>query len=125
LAQSAIAHFLANGRYELHLRHLRKALHTNCLRYTQAITTYFPEETRVTRPQGGFALWLELSKKSDGYKIHKQALKLNIGVAPGQIFSSKGQFSNCFRISFGIPWGDRVDNGLKQLADLVKKVKSE
>ncbi|HEX8060419.1 MAG TPA: PLP-dependent aminotransferase family protein [Cyclobacteriaceae bacterium] len=121
LAQSAIAHFLANGRYELHLRHLRKALHTNCLRYTQAITTYFPEETRVTRPQGGFALWLEMGKKSDGYKIHKQALKVNIGVAPGQIFSSKGQFSNCFRISFGLPWGDRVDTCLKQLADLVKK----
>lgn len=120
LAQSAIAHFLANGRYELHLRHLRKALHTNCLRYTQAITTYFPEDTRVTRPQGGFALWLELGKKGDGYKIHKQALKLNIGIAPGQIFSSKGQFSNCFRISFGLPWGDRVDNGLKQLGDLVK-----
>ena len=125
LAQSAIAHFLANGRYELHLRHLRKALHTNCLRYTQAITTYFPEETRVTRPQGGFALWLELGKKGDGYRIHKQALKLNIGIAPGQIFSTKGQFSNCFRISFGLPWGDRVEGGLKQLGDLVKKVKSE
>lgn len=120
LAQSSIAHFLENGRYELHLRHLRKALHTNCLRYTQAISQYFPEETRVTRPQGGFALWLELGKKADGYKIHKQALKLNIGIAPGQIFSSKGQFSNCFRISFGLPYNDKVEVGLRQLGDLVK-----
>ena len=119
LAQSAIAHFLENGRYELHLRHLRKALHTNCLRYTQAITTYFPDETRVTRPQGGFALWLELSKKTDAYKIHKQALKHNIGIAPGQIFSSGGQFSNCFRISFGLPWNEKVEAGLKQLGDIV------
>lgn len=120
LAQSAIAHFLENGRYELHLRHLRKALHTNCLRYTQAITSHFPDETRVTRPQGGFALWLELNKKADGYKIHKQALKLNIGIAPGQIFSSKGQFSNCFRISFGLPYGEKVETGLRQLGELVK-----
>jgi len=119
LAQSAIAHFLENGRYELHLRHLRKALHTNCLRYTQAITTYFPDETRVTRPQGGFALWLELNKKVDAYKVHKQALKHNIGIAPGQIFSSRGQFSNCFRISFGLPWNEKVDAGLKQLGDIV------
>lgn len=119
LAQSAIAHFLENGRYELHLRHLRKALHTNCLRYTQAITSYFPDETRVTRPQGGFALWLELNKKVDGYKIHKQALKHNIGIAPGQIFSSRGQFSNCFRISFGLPYNEKVDAGLKQLGDIV------
>jgi len=120
LAQSAIAHFLENGRYELHLRHLRKTLHTNCLRYTQAITSYFPDETRVTRPQGGFALWLELNKKADGYKIHKQALKLNIGIAPGQIFSSKGQFSNCFRISFGLPYGEKVETGLRQIGELVK-----
>lgn len=119
LAQSSIAHFLENGRYELHLRHLRKALHTNCLRYTQAITSYFPDETRVTRPQGGFALWLELGKKLDGYKIHKQALKHNIGIAPGQIFSSRGQFSNCFRISFGLPYNEKVDAGLKQLGDIV------
>ena len=120
LAQSAIAHFLENGRYELHLRHLRKALHTNCMRYTQAITTYFPEETRVTRPQGGFALWIEMGKKFDGYRLHKQALRANIGVAPGQIFSSNGQFSNCFRISFGLPWSDRVEMGLKTLGELVR-----
>ncbi len=122
LAQSAIAHFLANGRYELHLRHLRKALHTNCMRYTQAITNYFPEETRVTRPQGGFALWVELNKRFDGYKFHKLALKHNLGVAPGQIFSSKGQFSNCFRISFGLPYSERVEGGLKTLGELVRQM---
>lgn len=121
LAQSAIAHFLANGRYELHLRHLRKSLHTNCLRYTQAITNYFPEETRITRPQGGFALWLELGKRADGYRIHKSALRHNIGIAPGQMFSSQGMFSNCFRISFGLPFSSKVESGLKTLGELVKK----
>ena len=63
LTQAAIAHFLENGRYELHLRHLRKALHTQSLRYTQAISEYFPPDTRMTRPQGGFVLWIELNKK--------------------------------------------------------------
>jgi DNA-binding transcriptional MocR family regulator len=121
LAQTAIAHFLANGRYELHLRHLRKALHTNCLRYVQAITSYFPEDTRVSRPQGGFALWIEMNERSDGYKVHKTALKAGIGVAPGQIFSSKGQFSNCFRISFGLIYGDKVEAGLKTLGEIVRK----
>ena len=122
LAQSAIANFLANGRYELHLRHLRKALHTQSLRYIQAISEYFPEGTRVTRPQGGFALWLELDKKVDAYKLHKKALKHGIGIAPGQIFSSQGRFANCFRISFGQPWSDRVENGLKTLGELAGKV---
>ena len=121
LAQSAIALFLANGRYELHLRHLRKALHTQSLRYIQAIGQYFPEGTRMSRPQGGFVLWLELDKKVDTYLLHKRALKHGIGIAPGPIFSSQGKFKNCFRISFGMPWSERVDQGLKTLGELVKK----
>jgi DNA-binding transcriptional MocR family regulator len=121
LAQSAIALFLENGRYELHLRHLRKALHTQSLKYTQAISQYFPEDTRMSRPQGGFALWLEMDRKVDSYVIHKRALKHGIGIAPGQIFSSQGKYTNCCRISFGMPWSNRVDNGLKTLGELVRK----
>ncbi|MBS1681500.1 MAG: PLP-dependent aminotransferase family protein [Bacteroidetes bacterium] len=121
LTQTAIAHFLQNGRYELHLRHLRKNLHTQCLRYIQAVTEYFPEDTRITRPQGGFALWVEMDKKMDGYKLHKRALKHNIGIAPGHIFSNSGQFPNYFRLSYGLPWSDRVEEGIKTLGELVRK----
>jgi DNA-binding transcriptional MocR family regulator len=121
LAQAAIAHFLQNGRYELHLRHLRKSLHTQCLHYLQAISAYFPADTRITRPQGGFVLWVEMNKKMDGYKLHKRALKQNIGIAPGQIFSSQGQFHNYFRLSYGLPWNNKVEQGLEILGELMKK----
>jgi DNA-binding transcriptional MocR family regulator len=122
LAQSAIAHFLQNGRYELHLRNLRKTLHTNCLRYIQSVSSFFPEDTKLTRPQGGFALWVEMNKKVDAFKLHRKALKHNIGIAPGQIFSTHGhQFQNNFRISFGLPWSSRVEDGLNTLGELVRK----
>lgn len=120
LAQAAIAHFLQNGRYELHLRHLRKALHTQCLRYLQAVTEFFPHDTRITRPEGGFVLWVEM-QHGDGYKLHKRALKHQIGIAPGQIFSSQGQFHNYFRLSYGLPWSDTVESGLKTLGQLMHK----
>ena len=124
LAQAAIANFLSNGRYELHLRHLRKALHTQSLRYLQAISEYFPEDTRITRPQGGFTLWIEMNKKINAYKLHKRALqKYGIGIAPGQIFSSQGLFENCFRISYGEPWNDQIEEGIKTLGKLVKEWK--
>ena len=121
LAQSAIALFLANGRYELHLRHLRRALHTQSLRYAEAISRYFPEETRLTRPQGGFALWVELDRGADTYALHKKALRQGIGVAPGQIFSSQGKFRNCFRLSFGQPWSGKIEQGIRTLGELVRK----
>jgi len=120
LSQAAIAEFLRNGRFELHLRNLRKTLHRNCLRYTQAISEYFPDDTRVTRPEGGFVLWIELNKKINSFKLHKRALRHNIGIAPGQIFSPQGRFENYFRLSFGEPWCDRVDEGLKILGKLIR-----
>jgi DNA-binding transcriptional MocR family regulator len=123
LSQAAITHFLSNGRYELHLRHLRKALHTQSLRYIQAICEYFPDDTKMTRPQGGFALWIELNKKINTYKLHKKALKHNIGIAPGQIFSSQARFENCLRLSYGEPWSTRIEEGIKTLGKLVKEMK--
>lgn len=122
LTQAAIANFLSNGRFELHLRHLRKALHTQSLRYVQAVSEYFPEDTRITRPQGGFTLWIELHKKINTYKLHKRALqKHNIGIAPGQIFSSQGLFENCFRLSYGEPWSEKIEEGIRTLGKLVKE----
>ena len=119
LTQAAVADFLSNGRFELHLRHLRRALHTQSLRYLQAVSEYFPEDTRVTRPQGGFVLWIEMNKKINAYKLHKRALKHGIAIAPGQIFSSQGRFENCFRISYGAPWSEEVARGLQTLGNLI------
>jgi DNA-binding transcriptional MocR family regulator len=123
LTQAAVADFLSKGRFELHLRHLRRALHTQSLRYLQAVCDYFPEDTRITRPQGGFTLWIEMNPKINAYKLHKRALKYNIGIAPGQIFSSRGNFENCFRLSYGEPWSPRVDEGLKTLGKLIREFK--
>jgi DNA-binding transcriptional MocR family regulator len=124
LSQSVVANFLSNGRYELHLRHLRKALHTQSLRYIQAISEFFPEDTRVTRPQGGFVLWVELNRPINTYKLHKRAMKHNIGIAPGAIFSpQKGRFENCFRISYGEPWSDRIEDAIRTIGKLIREYK--
>lgn len=123
VTQAALANFLNNGRFELHLRHLRKALYTQSLRYLQAIAEHFPEDTRVTRPQGGFTLWIEMNKKINAYKLHKRALKHRIGIAPGQIFSSQGRFENCFRISYGAPWSEQIGQGLQTLGRLIHEMR--
>ena len=122
LTQAAMAHYLVHGRYEYHLKNLRKALHTQCLRYVQAIINYFPEDSKVSRPHGGFILWLELNKKVDSFKLRTEAMKQNISIVPGKIFSGSHTFSNCIRICFGKPWNDDVDHGLMQLGKLIKKM---
>jgi len=122
ITQAAMAHFLKHGRYEYHLKHLRKALHTQSLRYVQAIIKYFPADTKVSRPQGGFILWLELNKKINAFRLRTEAMKHGISIVPGKIFSSSINYSNYVRISFGKPWNDDVDYGLMLLGKLIKKM---
>jgi DNA-binding transcriptional MocR family regulator len=122
LTQAAMSHYLMHGRYEYHLKSLRKALHTQSLRYVQAIIKYFPDDTKVSRPHGGFILWLELNKKVDSFQLRTEAMKQHISIVPGNIFSAGINYSNFIRISFGKPWSDDVDYGLMMLGKLIKKL---
>src|SRR6185369_5093029 len=121
LTQVATAHFLKTGRYEYHLKNLRKALHTQCLRYMQAIIEYFPADTKISRPHGGFVLWLELNKKINAFKLRTEAMNYKISVVPGRVFSANCNYSNFIRISFGKRWSEDVDYGLMMLGRLIKK----
>ncbi len=119
LTQAAMAHFLQNGRYEYHLKGLRKALYTQCLRYMQAIIDYFHEDTKVSRPHGGLVLWVQLNKKVNAFRLRTEAIKQNVSVVPGKIFSASSGYDNCIRISFAKPWDDDADYGMMVLGRLI------
>lgn len=121
LTQVAMAHFLGIGRYEYHLKKLRKALHCQSMRYSQAVISYFPEDVKLTRPAGGFVLWVELNNKVNAYDLYQEALKHGISIIPGQIFSASGNYSNYIRIAYGRAYDDNIDYGLKLLGNLIKK----
>lgn len=122
ITQAAVGHFLEIGRYEFHLRNLRKMLHTQCLRYSQAINEFFPESTKISRPQGGCVLWVELEESVNTFELFQQALKHNITFCPGRIFSLQNKYNNCLRISFGNPYDKKVEDGLKTLGKLIRKM---
>lgn len=122
--QMAIAEFLRNGGYDHHLRRLRRAFHDNINAFTSAIEKSFPEDTRVTRPQGGFLLWVELPGKLDALELHRDALKNRIGIAPGPMFSATGRYRNCFRLNCGHPWSRDIELALWRLGELAGQMRS-
>ena len=122
ITQAAMAHFLQNGRYEYHLKNLRKALYTQCLRYMQGIIDHFPPDSKVSRPHGGFVLWVELNPKINAFKLRTEAIKHHVSVVPGKIFSGSSGHENCIRISFGKPWDEDAEYGLMVLGKLIRKM---
>jgi DNA-binding transcriptional MocR family regulator len=112
-AQLALARFLEKGGYDRHLRALRKTLAENRDQYLEAISRHFPPGTRVSRPAGGYFLWLELPAGRDALAIQRQAMAAGISVAPGPMFSASHAFGDCLRLNFGHPFDARVDAALR------------
>jgi DNA-binding transcriptional MocR family regulator len=80
--QLAIAEFLTNGGYDHHLRRLCRVYSRQVAKTRDAVGRYFPPGTRVTRPEGGFILWVEMPKEVDALRLYEEAMKENIGIAP-------------------------------------------
>lgn len=116
--------FLANDRYELHLHRLRQTLKSNCLRYQQTIRASFPVGTRISEPQGSFSLWLELDPAIDTVSLCEDLLTQKISIMPGTLFSLQPQYTNCLRLSYGMPYDQRVEAGLQQIGQLVSQYSS-
>jgi len=119
--QKTVCDFLRDGGYDHHLRSIRRAYQNQLHLFSQSILRYFPEGTRLSRPQGGFVLWIELPPKVDTLKLHREALKQHINTAPGALFSVKERYRNCLRINCGLPWNDEIESAVRILGDLAKK----
>ena len=119
ITHEVVGDFLKNGRYENHLRKIRQILNHNCNNYINTVLESFPTGTKVSQPQGGFFLWVELDKSIDTTAFYHLAMKHNISIAPGRIFSFQNQFSNCMRLSFGLPWSNELRESIKTLGRLL------
>jgi DNA-binding transcriptional MocR family regulator len=121
LLQLALAEFLENGGYERHLRSVRRTYARLTELGQSAVARHFPGGTRVTRPSGGFVLWVELPKACDAVELYELAMKERIGFAPGPMFSATNRYHNCLRLSCAVPWTARIEGAYARLGELAHR----
>jgi DNA-binding transcriptional MocR family regulator len=117
-----LAEFLKTGGFDRHLRQLRMALKTQVNNAALAIGRYFPAETRLTSPEGGLLLWVELPEGADSLRIFNTAQAKGITFLPGVINSADpDRYRNCLRISCAQPWTDAHEKAMATLGHLIEK----
>ena len=119
--QLAVAEFLANGGYDRHLRTIRRDYARRVALMGEAIGRHFPQGTRVSRPKGGFSLWVEMPEQVDSLELYGRAVKEGMTIAPGPIFSASGKYRNFVRLNVAF-WSERVEGAVEVLGRLAKEL---
>ncbi|QUX95601.1 PLP-dependent aminotransferase family protein [Marinomonas sp. CT5] len=117
--QATIAEFLRSGGYDLHMRKLRATLAFFRDQVRHEILESFPKGTMVSKPQGGFVLWVSLPEHLPN-KANKlqEALKLGNYFIPGYFFSSNGEYDNCLRFNFGFGLNEDSSKAIRTLGQI-------
>jgi DNA-binding transcriptional MocR family regulator len=118
LPQMVIAEFLESGGYDQHMRRIRREYARNVRLMSDAVMRYFPEGTRLTRPSGGFVLWIQLPENVVALKLYEMALKGGITLAPGDVFSATHQFPNFIRLN-AAEFNYSIERAIERLGEMI------
>jgi len=119
--QAAIAHYLTNHAYDRHLRRLRRAFSDGVQRMSEAVRRHFPNGTRMSRPQGGYVLWVQIPGSVDSFAIFEAAAARGIAVAPGPIFSTTSGYRNFLRLNCSHPWSPSLEETVAWIAQYASR----
>jgi DNA-binding transcriptional MocR family regulator len=86
----------------------------------EAILAEFPKGTRFTHPEGGLFTWVELAGDVDTRELLAESLDNNVAFVPGESFFPNGGGKNTMRLNFSNMPEEKISEGIKILAGLVK-----
>jgi DNA-binding transcriptional MocR family regulator len=118
LSEYAIAEFLAGGSYDPYIRRIRRIYERHVGALSQAVRRFFPPECRLTRPGGGFVLWVQLPARVDSLHLYRQALGAGIAITPGYLFSPTNQYRNFIRLN-AANWSDETEKAIQHLGKMI------
>ena len=86
----------------------------------ESLEKYFPEGVTWTHPEGGFYFWLTLPEGIDTKAMMPKAIAAKVAYVPGTAFYADGFGSRSMRLSYCYPTPERIRDGVKALAGVVK-----
>ena len=118
LPQLAMAEFLESGAYDKHVKQLRVALWQSVEASREEVLRTFPKGTRVSKPEGGFVLWIQLPDGYDGVDVYRKATNAGINILPGALFSPGLDYKPYVRIACGHTF-DVMGPAIRKIAALL------
>ena len=119
--QLGLADMIYSRAYRNHLNRLKPILRVQVGQYRDYILQRFSGlQIRLSQPQGGYTLWLQLPQQVDGLALYRHAQQHGINIVPGEVFGLEGRYRNCIRLNAGHELSEEVKQAIDLLADWVR-----
>lgn len=120
--QRAVALFLALGHHDSLVRRLSHAYKDRWQTMGRALARYLPESLRIPT-FGGTSYWVKGPAELDTRELAKRAAEHGVLIEPGDIyFLSEPAPRNYFRLGFSSISSDRIESGVKRIADITQDI---
>jgi len=119
LSQLSITSYLEGYDWYGQVKDFRDQYRTRRDAMMSALTEYLPE-ARWTVPDGGFYTWVTLPPGLDAKAMLPRAVTSLVAYVSGTAFYADGQGADHMRLSFCYPTPERIREGVRRLAGVVR-----
>ena len=120
--QYVAAEFLSSGRLDANLQKSIELYKGKRDLLLSLLEDHMPEGVRWTHPEGGLFLFLTMPEGFDAVKFYDKALGAGVAYVAGEFFHPDRSGKNTMRLNFSFMSPDRISEGIKLLAELLKTV---
>ena len=125
LSQRAVYRYLMDHDLDEHILNIREVYKRQRDSMVSMIEKHFPEEIKCTKPEGGMFLWATLPEKLSSLHLFKLATEKKVAFVPGRAFYVDGGGDNTLRLNFSNSDREKIEEGIKRLAKVMKRVLAE
>ena len=121
--QRTAAHFLRLGHYDALINRMAKQYSIRRSTMEEAIKKYQLEIAGNSSPEGGSSFWMKAPKDLDTEILAKSLMKNGVLIEPGKnFFAPPNQLENYYRLAFSSINEEKIEGGIKLVADFIKKL---
>jgi DNA-binding transcriptional MocR family regulator len=120
LPQAVVAEFVARGRFEPNLEHVREELQARRDAMLEALATHAPAGSSWSRPDGGYFVWLDLDG-ADTSALAVAAEREGVTFVAGRGFFPAGSDAgaSALRLAYSYETPGRISEGIARLSRLL------
>jgi len=88
----------------------------------ERLAAEMPEEVTWSRPAGGFFIWISLPETLDSEKLLVESVKHKVAFVTGSPFHVDGRGQNKLRLAFSNSSPQQIEEGVKRLAEVIRRM---